>query len=77
MKRILLLIAISNLVGYLCAQDNTWKVYLQGYTVKSIDFENNYVWAATNGFLVRLNRANKSSMRYSFLLLMRMVVTVT
>lgn len=66
MKRILLLIVISSLFGYLSAQDNIWEVYFQGQAVKSIDFENDYVWAATDSFLVRLNKLDKSTTYYSY-----------
>jgi len=66
MKRILLLAVTISLFGNITAQNNTWKVYLQGQAVKSIDFDNDYVWAATDNFLVRLNKTDLSTTYYSY-----------
>jgi len=66
MKRILFLVVTFGLVGHLTAQDNTWKEYLKGQAVKSIDFENDYVWAATDSFLVRLNKLDNSTTYYPY-----------
>ncbi len=64
MKWILLFIVAIGLCGNVDAQNNNWEVYLQGYTVKSIGFENDSVWALTDSFLVRLNKKDKSIMLY-------------
>jgi len=67
MKRILLLAVTISLFGHITAQNDTWKVYLQGHAVKSIAFENQYVWVATDGFLVRLNKTfDKGTIYYSY-----------
>jgi len=67
MKRILLLAVTISLFGYITAQNDTWKVYLQGHAVKSIAFENQYVWVATDSFLVRLNKTfDKGTTYYSY-----------
>jgi len=66
MKQFILFIALIGLCGYLVAQENTWEVYLRGQAVKSIDFENNYVWAATDNFLVRINKLDKSATYYTY-----------
>lgn len=66
MKRILLLILAFSLFGFLAAQDNTWELYLQGQAVKSVEFENDYVWVVTDSFLVRLNKLDKSTTYYPF-----------
>ncbi|MGD9929109.1 MAG: hypothetical protein AB7U05_03750 [Mangrovibacterium sp.] len=41
-------------------------VYLLGQAVKAIEFENEYVWAATDSFLVRLDRLNNTITYYSY-----------
>lgn len=41
-------------------------VYLLGHAVKSIEFENDYVWAATDSFLVKLDKLNKTLTYYPY-----------
>ncbi|WP_163709305.1 ligand-binding sensor domain-containing protein [Mangrovibacterium lignilyticum] len=41
-------------------------VYLSGHPVKSIDFENDYVWATTDSFLVKLDQFNKTITYYPY-----------
>lgn len=55
MKCILLLLATICLPFSLAAQGDNWNVFLRGHAVKSIDFENEYVWVTTDSFLVSLN----------------------
>lgn len=64
MKRILLLLATICLSGSLTAQGNYWNVYLRGQVVKSIDFENDYVWVATDSLLISLNKKDNSISYY-------------
>ncbi|WP_340111263.1 T9SS type A sorting domain-containing protein [Maribellus mangrovi] len=66
MKRILLLALTISLLGYVTAQNNTWDVYLQGQAIKSIAFENENVWAATDSFLVSLNTSDLSTTYYPY-----------
>ena len=66
MKRILLLVITANLFGFVMAQENIWEVYLRGVAVKSIAFESENVWLTTDGYLVRLNKLDKSTTYYSY-----------
>lgn len=66
MKRVLALVVTFCLVGNLTAQNNTWEVFLRGQAVKSIAFENNYVWAATDSFLVSFNKLDSSTTYYPY-----------
>lgn len=66
MKRILLVLITISLCGFLAAQEKNWKVYLRGQAVKSIDFENNYIWATTDSFLIQLNRLDNSTTYFSY-----------
>lgn len=66
MKRILLLVVTISLIGNITAQENIWDDYLQGQAVKSIVFDSDYVWAATDSFLVRLNKVNLSTNYYPY-----------
>lgn len=67
MKRILLLlVVIISLIGYAMAQNNKCDVYLQGQAVRSIDFEDETVWAATDSFLVKINKQDKNTTYYSY-----------
>jgi len=64
MKHTLLLIVIISLFGYVTAQQNTWEVYLQGQAVKSIDFEDDNVWALTDEQVVCFNKTINSETLY-------------
>lgn len=66
MKRILLLVAAFSLLSFAKSQETKWIVYLQDRPVKSIAFENNYVWAATDSFLIQLNKLDGSKTFYQF-----------
>jgi len=66
MKRILFFLVTLSMFGDLVAQENNWNVYLKGQVVQSIDFEDEYVWAATDSFLVRLNKLENSITYYSY-----------
>jgi len=66
MKCIVFLILTVSLFTNITGQVNTWEVYLRGQAVKSIDFDNNYIWAATDSFLVSLNRLDKSVNYYPY-----------
>ncbi|WP_297097510.1 T9SS type A sorting domain-containing protein [uncultured Draconibacterium sp.] len=66
MKRFLLLTITIILCGYLTAQNNSWEVFLGGQTVKCIDFDNENIWAATDSFLISINKLNKSIQYYPY-----------
>ena len=66
MKRILLLVVTISLFGNIMAQENIWDDYLQGQAVKSIVFDNDYVWTATDSFLVRLNKVDLSTTYFPY-----------
>jgi len=66
MKQFILFITLIGLCGYLVAQENTWEVYLRGKSVKSIDFDKDYVWAATDSFLIKLNKVDNSVEYYPY-----------
>ncbi|WP_340111266.1 T9SS type A sorting domain-containing protein [Maribellus mangrovi] len=66
MKRILLILVSITFCGFLTAQDNNWEVYLCEQTVTSVALEDDFIWAATDSFLVRLNKADKSTNYYPY-----------
>ncbi|MFO7933401.1 MAG: T9SS type A sorting domain-containing protein [Bacteroidales bacterium] len=66
MKRILLFVTILSLYSYSSAQESNWEVYLTGFKVKSIEFENDDIWGATDHFLFRFNRVDLSTTYYPF-----------
>jgi len=66
MKHTLLFVIAISLFGYLTAQNNSWAVHLSGHTVTSLALEDDYIWAATDSFLVRLNKSDKSTNCYPY-----------
>lgn len=54
----------TSLFCCLTAQSNNWDVYLKGFKVKSVAFENDYVWGATDCSLFSFNKKNLNTSYY-------------